>query len=454
MLILKTLFSHEISITLNQHLAFLHFTQYTVDSHLFINGNMYGCQQILIHESKEYQAILEYLCAESNKVYNCSLYYARQVFFKTGKLVNRAAICGEMSKSNNRHFTAIYVSAAQQSCNAVAEALKGYRELIKLWRRGELPNKPDLPKYRKVGLFTVSYPKRWLKMTEQGIRIPLGTQVKAWFGLSEIYLPMPTNLDWATIKEVRILPRNGCFYAEFVYPVQQVQTDLDPSKALGIDHGLNNWLTCISNVGTSFIVDGLKLKSLNQWYNKRVATLKKNQPQGFWSNQLANITERRNRQMRDAVNKAARMVLNHCLENGIGTIVFGWNTGQKDGANMGRKTNQKFVQIPTARLKARIAQLCEQYGLQFIENEEAYTSKASFVDGDSLPKHGEKPIGWKSSGRRVKRGLFRTALNWYINADCNGAANCIAKVAAILGLDLSGVSRGALTSPLRIKLWS
>lgn len=36
---------------------------------------MYGCQQVLIHVEKDTQAILEYLCAESNKVYNCSLYY-------------------------------------------------------------------------------------------------------------------------------------------------------------------------------------------------------------------------------------------------------------------------------------------------------------------------------------------------------------------------------------------
>lgn len=415
---------------------------------------MYGCQQILIHESPENQAILEYLCSESNKVYNSSLYYARQVYFKTGKLVNRAAICDEMARSKNRHFGAIYVSAAQQTCNAVAEALRSYRELMKLWRKGGLADNPKLPKYRKGGLFTVSYPKRWLKLSEQGIRIPLGTQVKAWFGISEIYLPMPSNLDWASIKEVRILPRNGCFYAEFVYPVVAIAVQLDPAKALGIDHGLDNWLTCISNCGTSFIVDGLHLKSLNQWYNKRVASLKEGKAQGFWSKQLASITEKRNRQMRDAVNKAARIVVNHCLEHGIGRIVFGWNQGQKDGANMGAKTNQKFVQIPTARLKARISQLCEQYGIEFIETEEAYTSKASFVDGDSLPKHGEKPVGWKSSGRRVKRGLFRTAANWYINADCNGAANVLRKVATMLGLDLSGVGRGELTAPSRVQLWA
>ena len=414
---------------------------------------MYGCQPVLIHAEKDIQELLEYLCTESNKVYNCSLYYARQIYFKTNRLVGRAEICAEMARSKNRHFGAIYVSAAQQTCNSVSEALRSFRELTKLWRRGELAEKPKLPKYRKGGLFTVSYPKRWLKLTDEGIRIPLGTQVKAWFGIDAVFLPMPSNLNWSAIKEVRILPRNGCFYAEFVYPVESVKVQLDPGKVLGIDHGINNWLTCVSNIGTSFIVDGKHLKSLNQWYNKRVATLKEGQPQGFWSKQLASVTEKRNRQMRDAVNKAARLVINHCLENGIGRIVFGWNLGQKDGANMGRKTNQKFVQIPTARLKTRVAQLGEQYGIEVIEHEEANTSAASFLDGDSLPAHGEKPEGWKASGKRVKRGLYRTAQNWYINADANGAANCIAKVAATLGLDLSGVSRGVLTSPSRVRFW-
>jgi IS605 OrfB family transposase len=409
----------------------------------------------MLHPEAGTQAVLEYLCSESNKVYNSALYYARQIYFKTNRLVNRAEICSEMAKSKNRHFGAMYVSSAQQTCNSVAEALRSFRELMKLWKRGELVDKPRLPNYRKIGLFTVSYPKRWLKPTTERIRVPLGTQVKAWFGIDAVTIPMPSNLDWASIKEVRILPRNGCFYAEFVYPVDAVvETQLDPSKVLGIDHGIDNWLTCVSNAGTSFIVDGKHLKSLNQWYNKRVATLKENQPQGFWSRQLSAITEKRNRQMRDAVNKAARLVVNHCLEHGIGRIVFGWNQGQKDGANMGRKTNQKFVQIPTARLKTRITQMCEVYGIEFVEQEEANTSKASFLDGDSLPKHGEKPEGWKASGKRVKRGLYRTAQNWYINADCNGAANVIRKVSITLGLDLSGVSRGALTSPLRVRLWT
>ncbi len=64
--------------------------------------------------------------------------------------------------------------------------------------------------------------------------------------------------------------------------------------------------------------------------------------------------------------------------------------------NLGSKTNQNFVQIPTARLKDIISQLCEQYGIRFIETEESYTSKASFLDSDELPKFGEKTEGGKN----------------------------------------------------------
>lgn len=416
---------------------------------------IYGCQQNLISsQDKELSCILEYLCRESNKVYNCSLYYARQLYFKAHRFASRVDICSELAKTKNRHFKAMYVSSAQQTCNAVAEALKAYKSLMKLWNKGELSDKPSLPKYRKPGLYTVSYPKRWLKLTEQGLRVPLGNQVKSWFGLDAIYLDFPSNLSWEKIKEIRLLPRNGSFYIEYVYRVDEFSPAINKNNVLGIDHGIDNWLTCVSNVAPSFIVDGRHLKSLNQWYNKRVSVLKEGTREGFWSKQLSRITEKRNRQVRDAVNKAARLVVNYCLENEIGYVVFGWNQGQKQSSNMGKRNNQKFVQIPTGRLKERIRQLCEQYGIKFIETEESYTSKASFLDNDELPKYGEKPEGWNPSGKRVKRGLYRTANNFYVNADANASANIIRKVARTLGIDLGGLSRGNLTMPLRVRLWT
>ena len=414
--------------------------------------HLFGCQPVLLHPEPDLQAILEYLCSESNKLFNCAAYYARQVYFKTRKSVGKARLDEEMK--SNLHFQAMHSQAAQQTCHSVWEAFKSYRELLAMWRRGELADKPKLPNYRDAGFYVASYPKQALKLVDGMIRVPLGNKVKIWFGIDSFTLPMPSNLKFGDIKEIRILPRHRCFYAEFVYQQSIHQADIDPSRVLGIDPGVNNWLTCVSNIGKSFLVDGKQVKAWNQWYNKRVATLKEGQPQGFWSPELASITEKRNRQMRDSVNKAARFVLNWCLENRIGTVVFGWNDGIKDSVNLGRKNNQEFVQISTARLRDRLAQLFEQHGIEFIQQEESYTSQASFLDGDFVPTFGEKPETWQASGKRLARGLYRTARGWLVNADAQAVGNLLVKVNIQLSrnFDLARVSRAVLTLPQRYGL--
>jgi IS605 OrfB family transposase len=160
--------------------------------------------------------------------------------------------------------------------------------------------------------------------------------------------------------------------------------------------------------------------------------------------------------MRDAINKAARLIINYCLTNNLGTVVFGWNKENKQYINLGKQNNQNFVQIPTAKLKNRIKQLCDEYGIQFLKTEESYTYKSSFFDNDILPTYGEKSDEqeYEFVGKRVFRGLFRTAQKFFVNADCNGAANILKKVAVTLGLNLSGISRGALTTPLRVYFWA
>ncbi len=197
---------------------------------------------------------------------------------------------------------------------------------------------------------------------------------------------------------------------------------------------------------------GKKVKSQNQWYNKQIAKIKAGKPGNYWDDNLAAVTEKRNRQMRDNVNKAARFVINWCIEHQIGTVVFGWNQWQKDSINIGKKNNQQFVQIPTAKLKAWIAELSEQYGIKFVETEESYTSKASFLDEDFLPTFGEKPERWEPSGTRVNRGLYRSATGQLINADCNGAANILRKVSTQLEINLAKVCMEVLMLSQRYKL--
>ncbi|BAY46109.1 transposase [Scytonema sp. HK-05] len=234
------------------------------------------------------------------------------------------------------------------------------------------------------------------------------------------------------------------------------------TNALSIDPGLNNWVSAVCTNGKSFLISGRRLKAVNQWWNKTKAGLqtavdKQFGGDSFFTQRMARMTDKRNRQMRDATNKVARQVINWCLNNEVGYLIFGCNKEQKQGIDIGRRNNQNFVQIPTAKLRKRIEQLCQQYGINYVETEEAYTSRASFLDGDLVPTFGEKPvraaspkeIGYEFSGKRSKRGEYTTKHGIRCNADLNGAANILKKVATRLGLDLSRIGRGCLTQPMR-----
>lgn len=140
--------------------------------------------------------------------------------------------------------------------------------------------------------------------------------------------------------------------------------------------------------------------------------------------------------MRDGINKAAKLIINHCLKYRIGVLVIGWNAGFKSNANMGRVNNQKFVLLPLGKLKERLKQLCQLHKINYQQTEQSYTSKASYLDGDSLPIYGQKPDGWKASGRRIERGLYRSKYGSVVNADLNGSANILRKVAGFSSLKL------------------
>ncbi|WP_251956414.1 RNA-guided endonuclease InsQ/TnpB family protein [Nostoc commune] len=339
------------------------------------------------------------------------------------------------------------------------EAFKSFKELRNLYLKGELPFKPKPPSYLKGSkLFKVAYPnsggQRPLIVNGQ-IRFSLGLTVRRWFGVSEFFLPMPSNIDYSKVKEFTILPKNGAFYLEMSYEQALQKHELDINQALSIDLGTaDNLAACVDTLGNSLLIDARAMKAMNQLWNKKVSTRKENKPEAYWDNWLDRVTRKRNHQMRDGINKAAKLIINHCLRHGIGTLVIGWNEGFKYSANMGRVNNQKFVQMPLGKLKKRLEQLCDLHSIRFIETEESYTSKSSFLDGDSLPVYGQKPEGWKASGKRVKRGLYRSANGSIVNADLNGSANIMRKVASNLSLDLGLLGRRCLTTATRVRLWT
>ena len=421
--------------------------------------------------------ILVFLCHEANRLWNTAVYQVRQAHFSTCGIreffdqndllrrqfkdkkvkVSYSGLCKEFKE--NPHYQWLGGQQGQQVLKSVIEAFKSYNELLEMWFNKEIDHKPKLPSYRtKGGLCEFSLPAQSLRLNyENGCwLLPMSHLIKDYWIEEEFSIPSVNYIGERNIAEVRIFPQHGKLWAELVYQVKEKQAvGLDYSQALGCDPGVKNLLTCVSTLGKSFIVDGHKIKGANAEYNKKVAKYKQGKTDFYWDEYLDELTHKRSCLMRDAINKAARLIINYCLKHRIGNIVFGWGQAVKTNCNLGSKNNQNFVQIPTARLKNRIKELAESVGIKFTETEESYTSKSSFLDCDELPVFGgEKPASWKPSGKRVKRGLYQTRNGQLINADANGAANILRKVSTQLGLGLAEVRREVLSLPKRYDVFS
>ena len=125
------------------------------------------------------------------------------------------------------------------------------------------------------------------------------------------------------------------------------------------------------------------------------------------------------------MHKASRLVINYCLAYDVGHIVIGVNQEWKQEVNLGKRNNQNFVMLPHRKFVEMIRYKAEDYGIRVTVREESYTSKASALDFDEMPTFDKKESGAKPvfSGRRIKRGLYRSAKGQLINADINAAAN-------------------------------
>ncbi len=331
---------------------------------------------------------------------------------------------------DNPHYKALAAQAAQQTLKSVGESITSYNGLVNAYYREEV-DKPSLPQYRKSGgLAAVTFPRQALTYKDGCFYPSISRETKPHL-LSEIALPLPEFIDSDWVKEVTVRPCYGQLWIDWVIEdgkqIVEINSNLDYTQAWSFDHGGTNWLTGVSTLGQSLIIDGRKLKSMNQGYCRLVAKYKQGKSDFYWDSNLDRVQLKRNNQMRDAINKAARFIINRCLADGVGNLIIGWNEGQKNGSNMNKRGNQNFVPIPTGRLIERLNQLCPEFGIVLTVTEESYTSKASFLDDDFLPTFGEKPNGWKPSGERIERGMYKTKKGFLINADCNGAANIARK---------------------------
>ena len=207
-----------------------------------------------------------------------------------------------------------------------------------------------------------------------------------------------------------------------MYERQPTAHDLDTGLIAGVDLGVDNLMTVTSNLAAfvPLTVNGRSLKSINQFYNKQLAEWQAEIGAGT-SNRLTRLTNKRNRKVKHILHLASRRVIDHLVAHRIGTLVIGYNQEWKQRINIGRVNNQKFVSIPHADLVQMLTYKAFLAGIKVVLQEESYTSKCSFLDGEFPTKR------TRYAGKRIKRGLFRAATGLLINADVNGAYNIIMK---------------------------
>jgi putative transposase len=403
--------------------------------------------------TKEDYKNLKLLSHIAKNLANEAIYNIRQYYFTEGEYLNYQKNYALLKNSLN--YKILNSNMAQQILKEVDGSFKSFFSLLKLAKKGKYNFKDiKLPKYLPKDGFTTLV-IGFVRIKGNNLIIPYSNTFKKEHKSIEINIP-PKLVD-KKIKEIRIIPKSKArfFEIQYIYEVKEIQSKVDKNKALAIDFGINNLATCVTSTGNSFIIDGRKLKSINQWHNKENARLQSiKDKQGYkkkYTNRQLKNTRKRNNRVNDYMNKTARIIINYCLENSIGNIVCGYNETFQRNSNLGKKNNQTFVNISFGVLREKIEYLCKLYGINFIKQEESYTSKASFFDKDDIPVYNDdNPKKYEFSGKRVKRGLYQTKEGTLLNADVNGALNILSK-SKVVGLNAL-YNRGELDTPIRIRV--
>lgn len=409
-------------------------------------------QQVKHLSKTDYNSIRE-LCHAAKNLANEAIYNVRQYYFAEGEFLKYEKNYALLKNSPN--YKSLNSNMAQQILKEVDGSFKSFFGLLKLAKQGKYAFKDcKLPHYLpKDGYAALVI--GFVRLNGNKLILPFSNSFRKTHKSVEITIP-PVLLD-KKVKEIRIIPKTNArfFEIQYTYEAECIQRNLNPNNALALDLGINNLVTAVSSKGKSFIIDGRKLKSINQWFNKENARLQSVKDKQHFGKKTTNrqksITRDRNNKVNDYMNKAARKVIEYCISHDIGTLIVGYNETFQRNSHIGKQNNQNFVNIPYGQLRNKLEYLCQLNGIVFVKQEESYTSKASFWDKDDIPVYNaDNPKEYRFSGKRVHRGLYRTADGKTFNADINGALNIMRK-SNVVSLETL-YARGEVDTPIRIRI--
>jgi IS605 OrfB family transposase len=281
------------------------------------------------------------------------------------------------------------------------------------------------------------------------------------------------------VKEVMLVYDMGWIEVHVVYE-KEIDVQNDGMYQAGVDIGLDNLFSVVSDnpMLKSFIVSGKELKSYNRWWNKKKAEVQSHMDMVLnlikeekdeekreilekhylqLKRYLWNLSKARDRKLNTWMHQITRRLADLLYETGHKVVYIGKNAIDKDGIPFSKVVNQNYVCIPHRKLLNMLKYKCEELGIQVVEVDERYTSKASPVSDDVVGIQAKKVNGEEIqfSGKRVSRGLYKDlVLGKVFNADLVGAMN-ILKIGAklrrlLMNLKILFIK---LCNPIRFKLW-
>ena len=293
-------------------------------------------KQQVKHLSKEDYQTLKELCHIAKNLANQAIYNVRQYYFAEGEYLNYQKNYALLKNSDN--YKTLNSNMAQQILKEVDGSFKSFFGLLKLAKKGKYSFKDcKLPNYLpKDGYTTLVI--GFVRLNGDKLVLPFSQSYKKTHKAIEIKIP--PILAGKKIKEIRIIPKANArfFEIQYTYEAECIQRNLNTSNALAIDLGINNLVTAVSSMGESFIIDGRRLKSINQWFNKENARLQGiKEKQNFGrkpTKRQKTIARDRNNKVNDYMSKVARKVIDYCIKNDIGTLVVGYNETFQRGARI------------------------------------------------------------------------------------------------------------------------
>lgn len=378
----------------------------------------------IITKTHPFWSSLDQVCFASKNLYNKANYNIRQSLIFCGEFSNYNLL--DKVLKSTPEYRALPAKVAQQTLRNLEQNWRSFFAGLKEYKLHpeKFLGKPKLPKYKdKDGRHLVIYTAQAVskKSLKQGL-----------IKLSGLDFSFFTKINSDRLNQVRVIPKNNYYIIEVIYEKEEVKAKEITEKIASIDLGINNLIALTSNqLGfTPILINGRILKSINQFYNLKKAIGQKQLPSGqYWSNRLSLLTRKREEKINNYFHQVSNYLVKLLLEWGIDTLVIGKNKNWKQGVELGKRNNQNFTNIPHNKLIEKIKYKCELVGIKVKEMEESYTSIASFLDLDEIPIYGDvtQEEKVKFSGRRIKRGLYRSSSGKLINADVNASYNILRK---------------------------